>query len=91
MQETEAFITTLVGAKTIHAKIDRLAGVVTFTSAVEPAERLNTWAHAIKYAGTYSFYIGVVYERWVTGCRDLMSAVDTTTHLINKERMVHKV
>lgn len=68
--ETEEFITSLVVSKTIYAKIDRLAGVVTFNRPADPEDILNNWAHSIK---------------------DLMGAVDTTTHLINKERMVHKV
>jgi 26S proteasome regulatory subunit N5 len=68
--ETEEFLSNLVTNKTIHGKIDRLAGIVTFEHAKGINEILNDWSHNL---GT------------------LMNSINKTTHLINKEEMIHAV
>lgn len=69
-EETEEFLSNLVVTKTIHAKIDRLSGVVTFEKKKDPNEILNDWSNNLNL---------------------LMSTINKTTHLINKEEMVHAV
>lgn len=69
MQETEDFLSNMVVSKTIEAKTDRPAGVVSFTRSQDPNDVLNAWA---------------------THLSALMQLVNKTTHLINKEEMVHK-
>jgi len=46
-QETEDVLSTLVVNKTVWAKIDRLAGLVTFTAYKDPNEVLNDWSSNI--------------------------------------------
>jgi len=46
-QETEDTLSTLVVNKTVWAKIDRLAGLVTFTAYKDPNEVLNDWSSNI--------------------------------------------
>lgn len=69
-QEAEVYISDLVTKKTIYARIDRPAGVVSFSQAQDPTEVLNEWA---------------------TNLSNLMVLVSKTTHLINKEEMVHRL
>ena len=45
LQETELFLSELVVSKTVFARIDRLAGVVTFSPHKESNEILNEWSH----------------------------------------------
>ncbi|CAL1540617.1 unnamed protein product [Lymnaea stagnalis] len=42
--ETEEFLSNLVVNKTVEAKIDRLAGVVSFSQAKDPNSVLNAWS-----------------------------------------------
>ena len=56
--------------KTIHARIDRPAGVVNFREAKDPNEVLNEWSRNLS---------------------SLMTLVSKTTHLINKEEMIHSI
>ena len=74
-------------SKTIHAKIDRLGNTINFTVPANPDTTLSNWAHA----ASYEISPHVVQPAHQHTRRKLMSIVDTTTHLINKERMVHKV
>lgn len=67
-QESEEFLSQLVIKKTIFARIDRPAGIVSFREAQDPNEVLNEWSSNLS---------------------SLMSLVSKTTHLINKEEMVH--
>lgn len=46
--ETERYISELVTAKTIHAKIDRPARIVTFQKARDADEVLNEWSGNMK-------------------------------------------
>lgn len=69
-KETEEFLSNLVVNKTIHAKIDRLIGVVTFEKKRDPNDVLNDWSNNLNL---------------------LMNTINKTTHLINKEEMVHAV
>ncbi|XP_026286346.1 26S proteasome non-ATPase regulatory subunit 12 [Frankliniella occidentalis] len=69
IEETEDFLSNMVVSKTIEAKTDRPAGVVSFTRSQDPNDVLNAWA---------------------THLSSLMQLVNKTTHLINKEEMVHK-
>lgn len=69
-QDVEDFVSRLVTSKTIFAKIDRPAGIVSFQQTKDPSEVLNEWSHSLN---------------------SLMTLVTKTTHLINKERMVHAV
>ena len=69
-QEAESFLSDLVTKKTIYARIDRPAGVVSFCRLKDPSEVLNEWA---------------------SNLTALMTLVTKTTHLINKEEMVHRL
>lgn len=68
-QETEEILSNLVVNKTVWAKVDRLAGVISFSQQKDPSEVLNDWSHDLN---------------------KLMQLLSKTTHLINKEEMVHK-
>jgi 26S proteasome regulatory subunit N5 len=68
--ETEEFLSSLVINKTIHAKIDRLTGIVTFEKKKDANEMLNDWSNTLNL---------------------LMNSINQTTHLINKEEMIHAV
>lgn len=68
-QETEEFLSTMVVSKTVQAKIDRPAGIVSFRTIKDPSDVLNDWASSLD---------------------SLMRLVNHTTHLINKEQMVHQ-
>ena len=70
LKDIEDFVSRLVTSKTIYAKIDRPAGIVSFQQTKDPSEVLNEWSHNLN---------------------SLMTLVTKTTHLINKERMVHAV
>lgn len=70
IQETEEFLSSLVVNKTIHAKIDRLIGIVTFEKKKDPNDILNEWSNNLN---------------------TLMTTINKTTHLINKEEMVYAV
>ena len=69
-QDSEVYISDLVTKKTIYARIDRPAGVVSFSQTQDPSEVLNEWS---------------------TNLSNLMTLVSKTTHLINKEEMVHRL
>jgi len=69
INETEEFLSNLVVSKTVQAKVDRLAGIISFTPHKDPNDLLNEWVHNVN---------------------SLMQLVNRTTHLINKEEMVHK-
>lgn len=43
-QETEEFLSKLVVSKTIYAKIDRPAGIVSFQAPRDPNQTLNNWS-----------------------------------------------
>ena len=68
LQESEEFLSHLVIKKTIFARMDRPAGIVSFRQAKDPSEVLNEWSVSLK---------------------SLMALVSKTTHLINKEEMIH--
>ncbi|CAH8824826.1 unnamed protein product [Trichobilharzia szidati] len=70
IDKAEEYLSNLVVSKTVYAKIDRLEGVVHFTSKKMPTEVLNDWSY---------------------NTRNLMALINQTTHLINKERMIHGV
>ena len=44
LQETEEFLCNLVVKKTVHAKIDRLEGIINFRHSKDPNDILNDWA-----------------------------------------------
>ena len=67
-KECEEYLSQLVTKKTIFARIDRPAGIVSFRQTKDPNEVLNEWSRNLS---------------------SLMSLVSKTTHLINKEEMVH--
>lgn len=60
----------MVTKKTIYARIDRPAGIVSFRQVKDPSEVLNSWSENLN---------------------SLMMLVSRTTHLINKEEMVHRL
>lgn len=68
LQESEHFLSQLVTNKTIFARIDRPAGLVSFRESKDPSDVLNDWSQNLN---------------------SLMTLVGKTTHLINKEEMVH--
>ncbi|XP_046660842.1 26S proteasome non-ATPase regulatory subunit 12 [Homalodisca vitripennis] len=68
-EETEEFLSNMVVGKTVQAKIDRPAGIVSFRTIKDPSDVLNDWASNLD---------------------SLMRLVNHTTHLINKEQMVHR-
>nr|CAH8875842.1 unnamed protein product [Trichobilharzia regenti] len=70
IDKAEEYLSNLVVSKTVYAKIDRLEGVVHFTSKKMPKEVLNDWSY---------------------NTRNLMALINQTSHLINKERMIHGV
>jgi len=43
-KETEEFLSKLVVSKTIYAKIDRPAGIVSFQAPRDPNQMLNDWS-----------------------------------------------
>lgn len=59
----------MVVNKSVQAKTDRPAGVVSFRTSKDPNDVLNEWSSHLSA---------------------LMKLVNNTTHLINKEQMVHK-
>lgn len=69
VQETEEFLSNMVVSKSVLAKTDRPAGVVSFRTSKDPNDVLNEWSSHLSA---------------------LMKLVNNTTHLINKEQMVHK-
>jgi len=46
--ETESYISQLVTAKTVYAKIDRPARVVSFATTRDADEVLNEWSSSVK-------------------------------------------
>lgn len=68
-EETEEFLSSMVVSKTVHAKTDRPAGIVSFTTIKDPNDVLNDWSNHLSA---------------------LMKLVNNTTHMINKEQMVHQ-
>ena len=70
LQEAESFLANLVTKKTIYARIDRPAGIVSFCRLKDPGEVLNEWS---------------------SNLTKLMTLVTKTTHLINKEEMIHRL
>eukprot|EP00474_Spongospora_subterranea_P008632 CRZ09090.1 hypothetical protein [Spongospora subterranea] len=66
--ETERHISDMVNDKSIFAKIDRPAGIVSFRQKRKPDIVLNEWSSDIS---------------------DLLSLVEKTCHLINKEIMMY--
>ena len=70
VQECEMFLSQLVTKKTIFARIDRPAGIVSFRQLKDPNDILNEWSSNLS---------------------SLMALVSKTTHLINKEEMVHSL
>lgn len=70
LQECEVYLSELVTKKTIYARIDRPAGIVSFIQTKDPSEILNDWSMNLT---------------------NLMTLVSKTTHLINKEEMVHRL
>lgn len=47
LQETEEFLSNLVVNKTVQAKIDRLAGTVSYQRSKDPSDVLNDWSQNI--------------------------------------------
>lgn len=56
--------------KTIYARFDRPAGIISFAQTKDPNDILNEWS---------------------TNLSNLMTLVSKTTHLINKEDMIHRL
>ena len=46
-QESEEFLSNLVTSKTVYAKIDRPAGIVTFRPVKDANDILNEWSHNV--------------------------------------------
>ena len=69
-QELESFLSDLVTKKTVYARIDRPAGIISFRQQQDPSAVLNSWS---------------------ANLNSLMSLVSRTTHLINKEEMIHSI
>jgi len=67
--ESEETLSELVSSKQLFAKIDRPAGVVTFTRKETANSLLNAWSSDIS---------------------ELLTLVEKTTHLINKEYMMQQ-
>lgn len=67
--ETEEVLSSLVVNKTVWAKVDRLAGIISFCQQKDPNQVLNDWSRNLN---------------------SLMQLVSKTTHLINKEEMIHR-
>lgn len=68
--EAEKHLSALVSEGQVFAKIDRPAGVVTFSPKVSAEETLSAWSSDLG---------------------NLLTLVERTCHLINKEHMIHKV
>jgi 26S proteasome regulatory subunit N5 len=60
----------LVVSRTVQARIDRPAGIITFAMTRDPIQILDDWSRDV--------------DR-------LMELIEKTTHLINKEEMVHRI
>ena len=69
-QECEEYLSNLVTKKTVYARMDRPAGIISFRQCKDPNEVLNEWSGSLS---------------------SLMALVSKTTHLINKEEMVHSL
>ncbi|XP_075230968.1 regulatory particle non-ATPase 5 [Lycorma delicatula] len=69
VEETEEFLSNMVVSKSVQAKTDRPAGIVSFTTMKDPNDVLNDWSNHLSA---------------------LMKLVNNTTHMINKEQMVHQ-
>jgi 26S proteasome regulatory subunit N5 len=89
-QQAEASLAALVVSKTIFARIDRPANIITFQPPKNPSAVLQEWSSNVKYA--CSIFIGEVNLFFSLYLHSrLMHLVDKTSHLIVKERMVHNM
>jgi len=70
VDEAEKHLSSLVSEGQIFAKINRPAGIVTFTPKASADETLSAWASDLG---------------------SLLTLVEQTCHLINKEHMMHKI
>ena len=76
--------------KLVEAKVDRLEGIVHFTKNQDPNEMLNDWYVFFFLFGFDKSFINLFSFFRSTNISDLMGLVLKSTHLINREEMVHK-
>ena len=77
--------------KLVEAKVDRLEGIVHFVKNQDPNEMLNDWY--VFFFVLFRFnklFIKLFSFFRSTNISDLMGLVLKSTHLINREEMVHK-
>ena len=82
----------------MEAKVDRLEGIVHFTKNQDPNEMLNDWYVFFfllfrfdkSFINLFSSFINLFSFFRSTNISDLMGLVLKSTHLINREEMVHK-
>ena len=77
--------------KLVEAKVDRLEGIVHFTKNQDPNEMLNDWYDFFFLLFRFNkLFIKLFSFFRSTNISDLMGLVLKSTHLINREEMVHK-
>ncbi|KAI9105969.1 PCI domain-containing protein [Phlyctochytrium arcticum] len=86
VSETEEFLSNLVVSKTIWARMDRPAGVVTFQHRKDPNTVLNDWSTNIN--SLLDLYVCEKRES-NSSFTNFRCRIVKTTHLITKEEMVN--
>ena len=77
--------------KLVEAKVDRLEGIVHFVKNQDPNEMLNDWYVFFFLLFRFNkLFIKLFSFFRSTNISDLMGLVLKSTHLINREEMVHK-
>ena len=77
--------------KLVEAKVDRLEGIVHFVKNQDPNEMLNDWYDFFFLLFRFNkLFIKLFSFFRSTNISDLMGLVLKSTHLINREEMVHK-
>ena len=75
----------------MEAKVDRLEGIVHFVKNQDPNEMLNDWYVFFFLLFRFNkLFIKLFSFFRSTNISDLMGLVLKSTHLINREEMVHK-
>ena len=75
----------------MEAKVDRLEGIVHFVKNQDPNEMLNDWYDFFFFLFRFNkLFIKLFSFFRSTNISDLMGLVLKSTHLINREEMVHK-
>jgi 26S proteasome regulatory subunit N5 len=95
-QDAERFLSEMVSNKMVYAKVDRPAGIVVFKKARSPTDVLTDWSGECMVVlwlqlGLRVFISPLCRFLCAADISQLLSLVDSTCHLINKENMLHQI